>query len=237
MDTIKLIDEYMDSKQYAWAPSTLRSELYRLQSVSDKLDGNPVKLWKGIQYQKPYSRLTTWTRVTEYWQWLMDEGKISYGKNPYKEWRTKNARVFKNVYLKKTPEITYQEAKERIGTITDPRVREKALRLLEGGLRFSESDTLRDGTVNGKGSKRRRAFCTEGTIDCGYGVVYRALRKIGIRPHDLRKLFLSRLVEMGANEFELCEVAGWSNLNTASSYIKTNPSRIKKLVEMVQASK
>lgn len=230
-----MIEQYLDSKKLAWSETTKRSERARLNAVSAYLTGNPNDLWEAIKDKGPYTRLTVWTRVTQYWQWMLDEG-LKNGKNEYKVWREKNAKVFKNTYVRTKPEITFDEAKRRIQALSDRDVREKAIQLLEGGLRFNESNSISDGTVLGKGGKTRRVYVSSGTSNVSYGRVYAALKRIGIRPHDLRKLFLSRVVESGANEFELCEIAGWSNLNTASSYIKVNSKRIEQLVRTAVGS-
>jgi site-specific recombinase XerD len=227
-----LISQYLESKKYAWSQTTLRSERYRLQAIENELDGNPTKLWESIQEYKPYARLTLWTRVTDFYEWLIEEGKHS-GQNPYKAWRKKNAKNFKNVYVRRLPEIDFKEAKERIEQIENPTIRQRALLLLNAGLRFNESNNIMDGGVFGKGSKYRTIYASTDTTYVPHGQVYRALKKIGLTPHTLRKLFASRLVELGANQFELCKIMGWSNLNTASSYIAIQDKRIEELVSKI----
>ena len=103
-------------------------------------------------------------------------------------------------------------------------------------MRFSEFQTIEDGVVVGKGGRRREIYVTDlprPKGDVSYGTFYRHLKEVGLKPHDLRKACLTRLVEQGANEFELCEIAGWRNLNTASSYIKANKAKLKALMEKV----
>lgn len=239
MDTRQLVDDYINDKKFAWSPSTIRSERYRLYGLTSQLNGNPIQLWEYlVENQKPYSRSTSWTRVVEFWQFLIDEGKLPYGKNPYKDWRTKNARVFKNVYTKTTPTISYEEAKNRLEGISDLAIRRRALEMLSAGTRYDESGRCKEGHVVGKGSKLRNVYKLEiegPDYQGSYSYFRRVLQKVGLKPHSLRKIFLSRLVELGANPFELCEIAGWEDIKTASSYIKVNSNRIKELIERVQS--
>jgi len=221
------IEAYIDSKKFAWAPSTIRSEEFRLKGVADFLDGNPETLWRAIQEMKPYARQTLWTRIIDFWSFFNPNKE-----NPYDRFRKTNARLFKNVYVRTKPDLSYEEAKLRISRITNDVYRNRAIQILESGLRFEESNHInRDGTVSGKGGKIRNVFTAPSDTNISYFSFYRALKAVGLKPHDLRKLFLSRLVELGANEFELCSIAGWSNINTASSYIKTNPNRLTDLVK------
>lgn len=225
-----MIEKYIESKQYAWSPSTLRSETYRLKGVARYLDGNPETLWRAIQTMKPYARLTLWTRVVNYWQFLIDNDHEK-GKNLYAKWRQENARLFKNAYVRQKPEITIEEANRIIDQIPNEQYRNRARALVTSGLRFNESNDIIDGRVRGKGGKTRKVFVESDGAQIKYGGFRKALAKVGLKSHDLRKLFLSRLVELGINEFELCEIAGWSNINTASSYIKVNQNRLEDLVK------
>ena len=231
-----LIQLYIDSKRYAWSATTVRSESYRLKSVAKLLNGDANLLWESIQHLKVYARLTLWTRVTQYFEWLIEEGHIN-GPNPYKKWRQKNAKQFKNAYTKNVPTVTFEEAVQRISTIRREDIRRRAFELLGSGLRYSEAGKSSNGQVVGKGNKTRNIYKPEVAgpdYQKSYETFRRELSRVGLKPHDLRKLALSRLVELGANEFELCEIAGWSNINTASSYIKTNQSKVRGLMERLQ---
>lgn len=235
----QLIEKYLDDKKLAWAETTLKSERHRLNAAAPAIDGKAQTLWDALQEHGAYGRQTIWTRVTDFYQWCLDNEHVQGG-NPYRAFRQKNARQFKNVYTKKVPNISFEEIRARIQTIEDEEVRALAERILSGGLRYAESQQVEaDGTVVGKGSKRRRVYVSVESDrvhnPINYQRLRRALATLSLRPHDLRKAFLNRLVELGANEFELCEVAGWSSISTASSYIKANDERIKRLVQMVQS--
>ncbi len=224
MDTKELIKLYLESKQMSWAPSTQRSEALRLGAYADVIDGNARRLWKATTALKPYSRVTLWTRVTSFYQWCIDRGLVKSG-NSYRLFREEHERLFKNAYERKTPEISFEEAQARIETIEDEVVRSKALQLLTGGLRWSESNTIRDSHVTGKGGRRRRVYCAQDSgpsnqTAARYHTVLRALRELGLRPHDLRKLFATRLARQeGIQEADLMEVMGWKTIQTATSYL------------------
>ncbi len=144
-----LISAYLDDMKLAWATTTLRSERYRLFSVAEALDGDPMHLWGLLHSLAPYSRLTTWTRVCMFWDWLL-ENKHRSGTNEYRIFKRKNAKLFKHVYVRRSPDITITEARAKINAISDFPSREKAKELLASGMRYSESLTLQDGWVDGK---------------------------------------------------------------------------------------
>lgn len=230
MDIQALIESYISSKRLAWAPKTLSSERYRLQSVAEHLTGDAEALWNVLGRYKPYTRNILWTRVVSFWDSFSPT-------NPYRLFRTQNARLFKNNYIQKTPEMSFEEALKRIDGIPDLAIRKRAKEILGSALRYAESVTHKDGYVVGKGGKAREVFVpvVEGPDYRGsYHRFWRELAKVGLKPHDLRKLCLSKLVESGANEFELRMVAGWSSLNTAASYIRVQKSRVKSLMAKVQ---
>lgn len=233
---IALITRYIEDQKLAWSPTTLRSEFYRLCGVQDVLDGNPLALWNHlVSRQKPYARLTTWTRVTSLWDWLVREGHRT-GSNPYRLFREKNARLFKHVYQTKTPIISFEEAVKRIKTLPR-RYRELGLQMLGTGERFSESQQTPDerGRITGKGNKSRRTYrptFTGTTGNVSYACFRRALQTVSLVPHDLRKLHASRLVDVGASEYALLQAMGWSNIETAKRYIK--PTKDKNLELLIK---
>lgn len=220
LNTDKLITEYLNSKREDWAGSTQDSERHRLAAVKDLLDGKPERLWNGIQHLGKYSRLTVWSRVTAFYDWRIDHG-YSKGPNPYRAFRRERATRFKNAYSRKTPDVSFEDALARISSISDPIVRAHCEFLLNTGARFSESEKVKaDGSVVGKGSKERKLyFSTKPSEWAPYQQVRRALSKVGLKPHTLRKILLTELARRGADSFVLCQVAGWSTLAPAQSYI------------------
>jgi integrase len=236
MNINQMIQMYLNDKQLAWAPSTLKTAEFHLMGYAVHISKNPNTLWKAMNALKPYSRVTVFARVCDFYQWLVENGHIE-GPNPYKQFRKKNARQFKNTYQTNKPQLSYQEAFERINRIEDAPIREHARFVLQGGLRFTESRSVKDGVITGKGGKTRECFTAAphpGTNDIEYWTFRRALKAVGLKPHDLRKLFLNECVTKGADPFQLMEIAGWSNLNTAQSYIEANRTKLKELVSKVQ---
>ena len=142
-----LIKKYIDDQKLNWAPTTLCSELARLNALIPHLDGNPITLWNHVNAaMKPYTRVTTWTRVVKLQEWLLLNGLVS-GDNTYEAFRQKNQRLFKNAYIPKFPEISFQEAKRRIETLGDGDVRQFCQFLLCHGARASEYATYKEGSV------------------------------------------------------------------------------------------
>lgn len=170
---------------------------------------------------KPYSRVTIWTRIVQLVDW------IGVNPNPYKIWRTKNARLFKNAYVRRQPDTTFEEAERRLRTLPAD-VQRRGLEILYSGMRYSESATHKDGQVVGKGGLARDVLVPDVAgpeYRKAYTTFVRHLRTVGLKPHDLRKLALTQLVELGANEFELCKIAGWTSLAPALSYIKATKAK------------
>lgn len=211
------VDEYINDHRLSWAPSTLRSERHRLYSVAPLLTGDPLSLWDALQILKPYSRVTTWTRVVSFWSWLKPDEV-----NPYETFRKKNARLFKYSYQPKEVEIDYNEAVVRIRQIRNEHDRRLALQILSSGERYCES-RQRPGTIIGKGSKPRVVYrfdVTEQAETRSYSSLARSLSRVGLRAHVLRKLCATRLVEEGMNEADLMKVMGWSSIVTAKAYLQ-----------------
>lgn len=218
MNMQSLMTKYFEAHALAWAPSTQKSEAHRLGSVIEHINGNPEALWKALKDLAPYSRLTTWTRVTHFYAWLIEFGHAP-GPNKYKQFKRTNARLFKHVYETRTPTISFEEAYKRISGIEDEATRAHASRLLLGGLRFTESLSESDSRVLGKGSKQRKVFGGEEGSQVPYHTLRRALGQVGLRPHDLRKLCATELARQGLAEADLCKVMGWSSFTTAKAYI------------------
>lgn len=237
--TKELIQAYVDDAGQ-WSEAMRKSEVSRLRSVQPDVNGDPKRLWKRLEGRglAPYTRVTVWTRVCMFWDYLMKAGVVPAGVNPYREFRAKNARFFRNQYVRKVPNVTLAEARRRIDQIHDADIKAKATELLAAGLRWSESFTLKDGEVTGKGGHRRAVFLSGAGVGQGYEGSYtrfwRALRKVGLKPHDLRKVFAGAAADAGATPEELCALLGWKSYDTARSYLAARPEKLKKLAERIQ---
>lgn len=227
MDVLALIEKYIESKQEAWSPTTLRSELSRLMAHSnDACCTNVSELYGELKVtMKPYAIKTTLVRLGEFRQWLIDGGYVADKKNPFKVFLKTNANKFKNAYKTEVIEITYEEAKAKIELIEQSALRIAALQLLEGGLRSCELGTIGYdyGYITGKGGKRRQLFLrpqlSASAFRGSYNQLYYALRKIGLKPHMLRKLCASRFARQeGVDDIDIMEAFGWNSIETSKRY-------------------
>lgn len=221
---LKMIEAYIESRKRAWADSTLRSERHRLNGVAGALDGDPEKLWQHLEASgmAPYARVTTWSRVTSFWQWAIEKGHVKNEGNLYSQFRRDNARLFKNTYQRSIPKISFAEAKERISRMAHSAVRETAQEFLSSGTRWIDAERQEGDIVVGKGGRRRRvAVSRNGSLPVSYRTFLRQLEKeTGLKPHALRKIFATHMWRSG--EFDVLEfmkMMGWNKLDTATSYI------------------
>jgi hypothetical protein len=226
-----ILEQYLNKKRLAWAESTFRVESTILRALLPNIDGNPDRLWEVLQNHKPYTRSVTWGRVTKFWSWTYPNRP-----NPYQVFRDENRRLFKNCYARKHVAATYEEVRGKLERIEDKDVREHALDMLRNGLRFAESLTIKDEAIQGKGGKIRKVFLPFSLKFRGsYYQFWTELKKVGIRPHDLRKLAATKFVELGMREADLLKVMGWNSMQTAQFYLQ--PKRDEELREiMVKAA-
>lgn len=235
-----LVSKFFESKIYAWAPSTQKSQKARLNSVLHLIGKDPNEVWSWLEsHQAPYTRTVTWGVITEFYDFLISIGEVT-SENIYSKWRKANRRQFKHVYERKQPSFTFEEAKEKILSIKDEGIRKKALELLGSGMRWSESFTYENGKVVGKGSKKRTVYkpkISGPEWNGSYSTFWLRLSEVGLKPHDLRKLVATRLHKSGMSVFDLCHHMGWSDPKTAMAYIqpdkeKTMLTNVKKALGM-----
>jgi integrase len=212
-----LIDSYIESKKNAWSPTTIKSERSRLiglvrsgESATELL--NRLK----AEGQKLHSIKKGFMRMSQFQAEMFPTEP-----NVYASFLKQNRRLFLNSYQRVAVATTFAEAKERIGTIKDEKLRLHCLAILHSGLRIAEANAVKDGYVVGKGNKRRRVYNTDG-LDTSIhrDRVARALKRLGLKPHDLRKLFATELAQKGMDAPTLCAIMGWSNIETAYLYLQ-----------------
>ncbi len=210
---LEYVDAYIEAHETAWSSSTLSSERSRLRALGNLLHGTPEDTYQGLTQKKKkiYTIKTTFIRICALEAWIGKETK-------YKEFMRKHANRFKHAYKKEEIGITYGQAQDRIGQLPSG-AKEYANSLLSTGLRISESTTVTDGTVVGKGGKVRKVYGRiEGVMP--KSAFYKRLRQVGLKPHTLRKLCATRLAEAGATPADLCKVFGWSSISTAYQYLQ-----------------
>lgn len=221
-----LIEPYLEDHKTAWAETTLKSETSRLRSVADRLHLGPAKLYDIVKLEmKPYAIKTLFIRIGAMERWAKLEPV-------YQTWIKKHANRFKHAYEKKAVGVTYEEAIGRIGTLASSHsAGTHALGIITSGARLDESYHVHGGTVTGKGGKARRVY---GKLDVTVPktTLWRKLRAIGLKPHDLRKLCAQNLAEKGAAIQDLCQIFGWSDPKTAMIYLQgRNEERLQALME------
>lgn len=226
-----LIKRFLDSKSYAWSEATRKNEEARLNKIASALTGNPEDLMTELADKASYTFVSIWNRAIEIWD-LSDSQS-----NPYRFFKQKNARLFKNYYQRREVALDFDTAKSRIETIECEETRAKALDLLYTGMRYSESQEEKDGYIVGKGGKLRKVFRPSHTQSVIYSksrsTFFRELKKLDLTAHMLRKLAATRLVNLGCKEQDLLKVMGWSSLDTARYYLQ--PKRDEELFGLMEA--
>lgn len=214
METLK--QRYLASKENAWSYASYKSEASRLASIPEEyLPNDPAGFYRycTIQSYKPYTVKTLFIRASQLagFGWPNQENKFA-------KFMQENARLFKNAYTPKRPQMTFNEAVALIKANMAPELAAQAFALLSSGLRISEANNVKNGVVIGKGSKPRQVHNTP-EVRIVPHQLRKALRPLGLTPHSLRKLAATRAVELGAREAELLAMFGWNSMQTASLYV------------------
>lgn len=220
-----MIEQYLESKKYAWSPSTIKTVRAKLNSTKHLLNRKPEEAFEELS--KKYSTYTTK-------QYLIILGGYDGWKSNsdrFGRFVRDNKRLFRSAYKKRKVGLSYEEAARAISAIQDDETRRTCEFLLRSGLRISEAYCATS-TVLGKGNKTRSVFVKAPRRLASQSKVRRALAVVGLRPHDLRKLCATRLVEKGVSPQDLCEIFGWSNIQTAYHYLQ--PSHDDKLKELMK---
>lgn len=219
-----LVSEYVGGKKMSWARSTQRNERSRLRVHGPKVLDNPLSVYDGLtKTMVPYSIKTTFSRLSLFWEFLADSEKIPPGRNPWKNFLTTNALLFKYAYQIERVKITYDEAKVRIDSMPSYAHRMASFQMLEAGLRYCELWTFDGKRVIGKGGKPRAVFMRADLAlfryTGSYTSLYKRLKAVGLKPHTLRKLCAT---EFSRNpkikDQDTCKVFGWSSIETSLKY-------------------
>jgi integrase len=221
------IEKYIESKRHSWAKTTIYTETSRLMAHSELANIDPLKAFVQLRDggMKVYSIKTTLMRIADYYQWLIDNNHKPTGPNPFKIFFKTHANLFKYSYQPERLEITYAEAQERIESIEDESLRAAARQLLESGLRSCELKTISHEQVIGKGGKPRDVFLSPDLKTFryrgSYAQIYYALKKVGLKPHMLRKLCATEFSRQdGVTNVDVKESFGWNSMETAARYLQ-----------------
>lgn len=231
--TKQQVQEYINSKQMAWSLTTQKSELSRLTGALDLLNqGAPSTYNLGKTKYKLYALKTLFIRAADFANWATGNAN-----NEFALFLRNNRLLFKGAYKRSLVGMSFNEAASRVANISNPGVRQLASFILRSGLRASEALAYdNSGHIKGKGSKDRPVFCAKdgANLHITYGELYRELKRVGLKPHDLRKLAASQLAAAGFKEADLLKVMGWSSIETAAVYLQ--PRNDNELSQAVQAA-
>jgi hypothetical protein len=223
------IDAYLEYKKVQWAPSTMKSEVARLNAAKPllaKASKAEDILEEVLSKYKAYTAKIVLTRLADYESWVLSEGLQPGGpaRVTLADLLRRCYRRFQGSYRKERLRIDYQTAAQRLAQISDPEVRRHAQAILYTGMRAHESmtvDTDRK-TVVGKGGLQRRIYnldVAEPVVGMTYTRLYKGLKKVGLKPHSLRKLAATHFAKVLTPQ-DLMSVMGWSNMNTAMIYLQ-----------------
>jgi len=228
-----LIDQYLKAHALAWAPSTLKSEQARLNAVASLIESGPDALYKAKhKVLKTYALKTLFIRLVDFERWANKSNDWGY-----QRFVQENARLFKHAYKKENVNVTKDHITAAIHGIENETSRALATALFRNGLRISELQNydkfLR--LVTGKGGKVRNLLSPD-VLPVNYPNIrdirrLRAdLKRVGLKPHTLRKAAATLLTRGGMQSQDLMYVMGWSSLQTAASYLQ--PQQDEKLANL-----
>jgi integrase len=215
---------YLEDNKDRLAPVTLKNRKARLRKQLAKIEAsgeNPSLFFDLVKGDmSAYSLKTLMLEISNWYKWAVREGLRE--ENLWSREVAKRAQYFKGAYQPKRLEMTYDEVVKKIDQIEDNKVREAAREILRTGVRISEVRTASFDKVTGKASKVRKFYGDSRKFE---GVskhqIRRGLKKVGLVPHDLRKMFATRLARSGKfDDVTLCEVMGWESFDTARSYLQ-----------------
>ena len=213
------IDQYLDFKKNSWAPSTKRSEGWRLKGLLPLLNQsglNPSNFYDLIKEEYgAYTTRTIFNRIGDFLGFL--------GNDSFTKYFQTNKNLFKYVYQHKFVTYSFEEAREQIKQIPHSEVRKVATLMLTTGMRIHEALKYDgSGFVIGKGGKPRPIFSKDvvNSERVSEATVRHFCKKVGINPHDLRKLAATQLAKSGLTEADLMYTMGWSNIQTAGKYLQ-----------------
>lgn len=216
-----LIGDYIDYHKSAWAETTLKKEAARLRAVAPELSKSPEELFTFCQEKglKPYTIKTLFVRLAHFETWALEKGKLRVPKG-YKEFKARHARVFKAAYKREELSVSFEEARERLAKIECAESRRLGMALLGTGLRIHELWSVEGDKVTGKGGRVRHVFQPIERPRISRSKLEKDLKAVGLKAHTLRKLFATRVAQSGVRPEDLCEIMGWTNIETAYFYLQ-----------------
>lgn len=220
---------YLTYHDNLWDDTTYKSESSRLRQIVKVIDdvsgfqGKAFYMELKRQGYKPYTIKVMVQRAASLYAHGQKLGIVDKFSNPFHDLLASSPQLFRNAYKAERLRLDYDEAKRRILTISNETVRDFCMQLLKTGLRIHEAYVVNQETssVIGKGNKER--FTTfewpKGKEMPSEATVRRALAKIELKPHSLRKLLATKLSrESSFSTQDILKIMGWSSIETASKY-------------------
>jgi len=243
VDYLQLVDLYIEVFGPSWALTTQRSEASKLKALT------PIIIRFGMDPHNIVTTLTTElnrtryyvksliTRLAHFYQFLLDSGTVKGGagnifRNYTKFYQNK---LFKHAYNREVGLPERWEVLAKISKLPTQNLIEHSMFLLNSGLRIDESYHIEEENgkykVKGKGGRVRQIFVPPPTVLVKKSTLQKALAKVGLKAHTLRKLCATNLAGNGATAADLLSVMGWSKLDTAQYYLQPqNESRLKQMM-------
>jgi integrase len=240
----KVVQAYVIARAGNWSNVTVKNARSVLLSTGKQLalsnDGQRLyDYFKNERELAPYTIKTNMIRVGDFTDWAMESGHIDKDFNRVKLFMNHHGRLFKRVYEQAPVKFTLEEVLSKIGRMRDPEAQAKAAQLVRTGMRYTESFTLKDGYVIGKGNAKRFIHTATPedelvTYTKSSVTFWSELKKVGLKPHDLRKAHALFLASNGAHIGELMTFMGWRSTQSAASY--TQHARTQELTGKLNAA-
>lgn len=227
----KLRYDYLEYHDKLWEDTTYEAESSKTKTIVEYIQkaggyaGKPFYVVLKDAGYKPYTIKALFQRAADMYEHSQKLGILSSFNNPYKDFLISNNHLFRNAYKTERLKIDFDEARSRINKELnyDKDLQSFCLALLKSGLRIHEAYKVDYDTASviGKGGKRRYVnFEYKSDNPPTESRVRRALKKIGLKPHTLRKLLATKLSRSDMTYTDICEVMGWSSLETAARYLQ-----------------
>lgn len=229
MNLQEQISRYLESKENSWSKAAYKTESSRLKKHARLLELGP----KNAHEQLVSSGMAPYTIKTIFIRLIQFEKFIGKGQE-FKQFNENNRNLFKHAYRREELKDDYESAKTKISSIQDQEIRALANAMLQSGIRISEIDALSGTTIQGKGGKVRPLLIDPIKIDTSNKVALqarlrRSLTEVGLKPHSLRKLFLTELGRKGVPIQDLAYIAGHTSIQTTMYYLQNKKTEQLKL--------
>ena len=227
----ELVYKYLEAHDPTWTDKTYATESAKLKTILRVLrTSGPrgVTFYQTLKAEgyHPYTIKSLVSRGASLFDWAIKHQIQGFGPiNTFADLLLSSPQLFRNAYKPERLKITFDEAMEKIKSIPQENIREACLSLIRSGLRIHEIYKVNNDTksVIGKGDKQRFtvwAFPAHLELPSENQIRY-ALKKVGLKPHSLRKLLATKLARNSDfSNADIMAVFGWSSIETAAKYLQ-----------------